>query len=49
VDHETALRRMELAGVVLTTTEAAMFDWCRVAGTAEFKQISALVKESPPA
>jgi nicotinamidase-related amidase len=49
VDHETALRRMELAGVVLTTTEAAMFEWCRVAGTAEFKQISALVKESPPA
>jgi nicotinamidase-related amidase len=48
VDHEIALRRMESAGVVLTTTEAAMFEWCRVAGTAEFKQISALVKESPP-
>jgi nicotinamidase-related amidase len=47
VDHEFALRRMESAGVVLTTTEAAMFEWCRVAGTAEFKQISALVKESP--
>jgi nicotinamidase-related amidase len=48
IDHETALRRMELAGAVLTTTEAAMFEWCRVAGTPEFKQISALVKESPP-
>jgi nicotinamidase-related amidase len=48
VDHETALRRMESAGVVLTTTEAAMFEWCREAGTAEFKQISTLVKESPP-
>jgi nicotinamidase-related amidase len=48
MDHEIALRRMESAGVVLTTTEAAMFEWCRVAGTAEFKQISALVKESPP-
>jgi nicotinamidase-related amidase len=48
VDHETALRRMESAGVVLTTTEAAMFEWCHEAGTAEFKQISALVKESPP-
>jgi nicotinamidase-related amidase len=48
VDHETALRRMESAGVVLTTTEAAMFEWCRVAGTPEFKQISALAKESPP-
>jgi nicotinamidase-related amidase len=48
VDHETALRRLESAGVVLTTTEAAMFEWCRVAGTPEFKQISALIKEPPP-
>src|SRR5450432_67105 len=40
VDHETALRRMESAGVVLTTTETAMFEWCRIAGTPEFKQIS---------
>ena len=46
IDHETALRRMESAGVVLTTTEAAMFEWCRDAGTAEFKKISALAKET---
>ena len=26
IDHETALRRMESAGVILTTTEAAMFE-----------------------
>lgn len=48
IDHDTALRRMESAGIVLTTTEAAMFEWCRTAGTPEFKQISALAKESPP-
>jgi len=48
IDHETALRRMEAAGVVLTTTEAVMFEWCRVAGTAEFKQLSALAKEKGP-
>lgn len=48
VDHDTALRRMESAGIILTTTEAAMFEWCRVAGTAEFKQISELAKELPP-
>ena len=48
VDQETALRRMESAGIVLTTTEAAMFEWCSQAGTPEFKQISALAKESPP-
>jgi nicotinamidase-related amidase len=48
MDHETALRRMESAGVILTTTETAMFEWCRTAEAAEFKQLSALVKEKPP-
>jgi nicotinamidase-related amidase len=48
IDHEIALRRMDSAGVVMTTTEAAMFEWCGTAGTPEFKQISALVKEPPP-
>lgn len=47
-DHEIALRRMESSGVVLTTTEAAMFEWCREAGTPQFKQISQLVKETQP-
>lgn len=48
VDHEIALRRMESSGVVITTTEAALFEWCERAGTPEFKQISALAKETPP-
>ena len=48
VDHDAALRRMETAGVVLTSTEAAMFEWCRIAGTPEFKKISALAKETGP-
>jgi nicotinamidase-related amidase len=48
VDSETALRRMDSAGVTLTTTEAALFEWCRVAGTPEFKQISRMVQEKPP-
>ncbi len=48
IDCETALRRLESAGATLTTTEAALFEWCEVAGTAEFKQISALVREAPP-
>jgi nicotinamidase-related amidase len=47
-DYETALRRMELAGVTLTTTESALFEWCRQSGTPQFKQISSLVRESPP-
>ncbi len=48
-DYETALRRMEMAGATLTTTEAALFEWCQAAGTPQFKQISAVVKEKPPA
>jgi nicotinamidase-related amidase len=48
IDQDIALRRMEAAGIVLTTTEAAMFEWCRTAAAPEFKQISALAKEPPP-
>ncbi len=45
IDHETALRRMESSGALLTTTEAALFEWCGKAGTVEFKEVSALVRE----
>ncbi len=48
VDYETALRRMDSAGATLTTTEAALFEWCELAGSPEFKRISALVREAPP-
>jgi len=48
IDYETALRRMAVAGVVLTTTETAMFEWCQTADKPEFKKISALAKEKPP-
>ena len=47
-DRDTALRRMEVSGVTLTTTEAALFEWCQAAGTPEFKQISALIREAAP-
>ncbi len=43
-DRETALRRMEQAGAVLTTAEAVLFELIDRAGTPEFKQISRLVK-----
>jgi nicotinamidase-related amidase len=49
VDREYALRRMESCGATLTTTEAALFEWCGAAGTPQFKAISALVKEPAPA
>lgn len=48
IDYQTALRRMDSAGATLTTTEAAMFEWCEVAGTPQFKELSRLVRETPP-
>jgi hypothetical protein len=48
LDHELALRRMDSSGAVITTTEAALFEWCEVAETPEFRQISALAKEKEP-
>jgi nicotinamidase-related amidase len=47
IDYETSLRRMDSAGATLTTTESALFEWCDAAGTPEFKQISAIVRELP--
>jgi nicotinamidase-related amidase len=49
IDKEIALRRMESAGATLTTTEAALFEWCEQSGTPEFKAISQLIRESGPA
>jgi len=45
VDYRTALGRMDSSGATLTTTESALFEWCRVAGTPEFREISRLVRE----
>jgi hypothetical protein len=47
VDCETALGRMESCGAILTTTEAALFEWCETADRPEFKAISRLVREEP--
>lgn len=48
LDHDTALRRLDSSGATLTTTEAVLFEWCVRAGTPQFKQISQLVRETPP-
>jgi nicotinamidase-related amidase len=48
LDCRIALGRMDSAGATLTTTEAALFEWCEVAGTPEFKQISRLAREQGP-
>ncbi|WP_339731555.1 isochorismatase family protein [uncultured Gimesia sp.] len=43
LDWNFAIKRMENSGASITTTEAILFEWCEVAGTEEFKQISRLV------
>ena len=48
IDFQTALRRMDSSGATLTTTEAALFEWCEVAGTPEFKAVSRLAREEGP-
>ena len=44
-DMETALRRFETSGMVLTTTESLLFEWCRSAEHPQFKEVSRLAKE----
>jgi nicotinamidase-related amidase len=48
VDYQFALRRMESCGATLTTVEAALFEWCQDSKRPEFKQISQLVRQTPP-
>jgi nicotinamidase-related amidase len=45
IDHETALRRLERAGAILTTVETALFEMTGGANHPRFKQLSALVQE----
>jgi hypothetical protein len=43
IDHDTALRRLEQAGAVPTTTEAVAFEWVADASHPRFKAVSQLV------
>lgn len=48
IDHQTALRRLELCGATPLSVESALFEWCERSGTPEFKTLSALVREAGP-
>jgi hypothetical protein len=39
---------MNSAGATLTTCESAMFEWCVDSSAPQFKQLSQLIKETPP-
>jgi nicotinamidase-related amidase len=45
IDHETALRRLEQAGAILTTSEGCVFEWVGGAHHPRFKEMSRLVQE----
>jgi nicotinamidase-related amidase len=47
-DHEIALRRLESSGAILTTTEAALFEWCRSAEHPQFQAVRKLVLAERP-
>lgn len=44
IDLNTALQRMHRSGIIITTVESALFELLEVSGTAEFKEISKLIK-----
>jgi nicotinamidase-related amidase len=44
IDYDTALPRLERAGAVVTTIEAALLELCERAGTPEFKAVQGLIR-----
>ena len=44
IDHERGLERLERAGGVVSTVEAALFELLERAGTPEFKAVQALIR-----
>jgi nicotinamidase-related amidase len=45
IDHDTALRRLEKVGAVLTTAEGCAFEWVGGSSHSQFKAISRLVQD----
>ncbi len=48
MDWEFALRRLQSAGAVISTTEAVLFEWTERSDRPEFKAISDLIKDFRP-
>lgn len=44
IDWEFALRRLERAGAIVSTTESVLFEWTEKSDRPEFKAISELIK-----
>ena len=48
LDHDTALRRLEASGAILTTVETTLFEWCGTSTADGFKAISQIVRRERP-
>ena len=46
IDHETAIKRIQSSGGILSTTETAIFELCKTASSKHFKDLSKLIKQS---
>jgi len=46
IDHEVALRRIENAGGIISTTESVIFEWCKSADRNEFRDLSGIIKKN---
>jgi nicotinamidase-related amidase len=44
LDWQIGLNRLAASGAVITTTESVLFEWCEVAGSPEFREISRLIR-----
>jgi nicotinamidase-related amidase len=43
IDHDVALQRLRDHGVIVTTAESVLFEWCETAEMPQFKAIRDLV------
>ncbi len=44
IDHEISIRRMEQAGIIITTVESILFELCHSSESKHFKLISSIIK-----
>jgi nicotinamidase-related amidase len=49
LDYSIAIERMKGSGATATTTESVLFEWCESSANPQFKLISQMVRQQPPA
>ncbi|MFN5320082.1 MAG: hydrolase [Planctomycetota bacterium] len=49
LDYSIAIERMKASGATATTTESVLFEWCESSANPQFKLISQMVRQQPPA